>query len=107
MTKSPRAVALEALRVGQKALPASPSKYSRKDYTQPQLFAVLALKAFLNTDYRGVAALLGDWPELCRDLGMAAAPDPSTLCRAAQRLLKKGGSMPSWPPPGSGPTPSA
>ena len=60
MTKSPRAVAREALRLAQDALPAYSSKYSRKDFTQHQLFAVLALKTFLKTDYRGVAQLLAD-----------------------------------------------
>ena len=107
MTKSPRAVALEALRVGQQALPAYHSRFSRKDFTQPQLFAALALKAFLNTDYRGVAQLLDDWADLRAELGMSKAPHPATLCRAAQRLLKKGGSTPSWRPPGAGPTTSA
>jgi hypothetical protein len=106
MTKSPRAVALEALRVGQQALPAYHSKFSRKDFTQPQLFAALALKAFLNTDYRGVAQLLDDWADLRKDLGMAKAPHPATLCRAAGRLVKKGGSTPSSPAPGSGPATS-
>ena len=46
MTKSPRSVAQEALRLAQEALPAYSSKYSRKDYTQHQLFAALALKTF-------------------------------------------------------------
>ena len=45
MTKSPRAVVQEALRLAREALPAYSSKYSRKDFTQHQLFAVLALKA--------------------------------------------------------------
>ena len=107
MTKSPRAVALEALRVGQQALPAFHSKFSRHDFTLPQLFAALALKAFLNTDYRGVAQLLDDWADLRGELGMAKAPHPATLCRAASRLLKKGGSTTSWPPPGAGRTTAA
>lgn len=102
MTKSPRAVALEALRVGQQALPAYHSRFSWKDFTQPQLFAALALKVFLNTDYRGVAQLLDDWADLRRDLGMGRPPHPATPCRAAGRLLKKGGSAASWPPPGAG-----
>ena len=92
MTKSPRAVAREALRLAQEALPAYSSKYSRKDFTQPQLFALLALKTFFKTDYRGVVALLDDFPELRADLGLTKAPHYSTLCYAAQRLLKKGSS---------------
>src|SRR4051794_16869500 len=88
MTKSPRAVAREALRLAQNALPAYSSKYSRKDFTQHQLFAVLALKAFLKTDYRGVVAFLADLAELRGDLGLSKVPDQSTLCKAQQRLLK-------------------
>jgi hypothetical protein len=90
MTKSPRAVAREALRLAREALPAYSSPYSRKDYTQHQLFAVLALKTFLKTDYRGVAAVLKDFTELRADLGLAKVPNYSTLCYAEQRLLKRG-----------------
>ena len=90
MTKSPRAVAREALRLAQKTLPAYASKYSRKDYTQHQLFALLALKTFFKTDYRGVVQMLADFAELRQDLGLTAPPHYSTLCYAAKRLLKKG-----------------
>ena len=92
MTKSPRAVARSALRLAREALPAYSSKFSRKDYTQHQLFAVLALKTFFKTDYRGVAAMLQDFPELRQDLGLEEVPHYSTLCYAARRLLKKGSS---------------
>jgi hypothetical protein len=100
MTKSPRAVAREALRLAQKTLPAYASKYSRKDYTQHQLFALLALKTFFKTDYRGVVQMLTDFAELRQDLGLAAPPHYSTLCYAAKRLLKKGSlsSFSSAPP---------
>lgn len=90
MTKSPRAVAQEALRLSREALPAYSSKYSRKDFTQHQLFAILAVKTFLKTDYRGVVAFLADFAELRGDLGLSKVPDHSTLCYAEQRLLKGG-----------------
>ena len=95
MTKSPRAVAREALRLARESLPPYSSKYSRKDYTQHQLFALLALKTFLKTDYRGVTQLLADFAELRHDLGLEGVPHYSTLCYAAGRLLKKRGSPPS------------
>jgi hypothetical protein len=95
MTKSPRAVAREALRLAQEALPAYSSKFSRQDFTQHQLFAVLALKTFLKTDYRGVVQFLKDFAELRDDLGLAGVPHYSTLCYAAGRLLKKGSSSAS------------
>src|SRR5262249_26063627 len=90
MTKSPRAVAREALRLAQEALPAYSSRFSRRDYTQHQLFAILALKTFFKTDYRGVTQLLEDFAELREELGLAEVPHYSTLCYAAKRLLKRG-----------------
>ena len=95
MTKSPRAVAREALRLAQESLPAYSSKFSRRDYTQHQLFALLALKTFLKADYRGLIQMLDDFAELRQDLGLTATPHYSTLCYAAKRLLKKGRSSPS------------
>jgi hypothetical protein len=103
MTKSPRAVAREALRLAQESLPAYSSKYSRKDFTQHQLFAILALKTFLKTDYRGVVQHLADFCELRDDLGLSKLPDHSTLCYAAKRLLKKKNSPCCWCRPPSAP----
>jgi hypothetical protein len=99
MTKSPRAVAREALRLAQEALPAYSSKFSRKDFTQHQLFAVLTLKTFFKTDYRGVVQLLKDFAELRQELGLDEVPHYSTLCKAAPRLLKKGRSFSSFSRP--------
>src|SRR5438874_7709464 len=90
MTKSPRAVAREALALAREGLPAYSSKYSRKDYTQHQLFAVLALKAFLKLDYRGTEAFLRDFAEIRADLGLSKVPHYSTLDYAEGRLPKKG-----------------
>ena len=91
MTKSPRAVARESLTLARDTLPAYSCTTSRKDFTAHQLFAVLALKTFFKTDYRGVAQLLTDFTDLREDLGLTKVPHYSTLCYAAGRLLKKGG----------------
>jgi hypothetical protein len=99
MTKSPRAVAREALRLAQEALPAYSSKFSRKDYTQHQLFALLTLKTFFKTDYRGLTQMLLDFAELRDELGLPGVPHYSTLCYAAKRLLKRGSSSCSSPRP--------
>jgi hypothetical protein len=107
MTKSPRALAQQALRLAQEALPAYSSKFSRKDFTQHQLFALLTLKTFFRTDYRGVTALLDDFAELRDDLGLDKVPHYSTLCYAAQRLLKKGSSSCSSSRPPSAPKKAA
>ncbi|MBX9625142.1 MAG: hypothetical protein K2X82_15150 [Gemmataceae bacterium] len=95
MTKSPRAVAQEALRLAKDALPAYTSARSRKDFTSHQSFAVLALKTFLKTDYRGIAQLLTDLGDLRNDLGLEKVPRYSALCYAAARPLKKGRPSPS------------
>jgi hypothetical protein len=95
MTKSPRAVAREALRLAQESLPAYSAARSRKDFTQHQLFAILALKTFLKTDYRGVVQFLRDFADLRDDLGLEKVPHYSTLSYAEQRLLKKGSSSSS------------
>jgi hypothetical protein len=90
MTRSPVALARMALRVAHDALPVYSTKYSRQDFTQHQLFAILMLRLFFKTDYRGITALLEDLPDLCRVLKLTKVPHYSTLCYAEQRLLKKG-----------------
>lgn len=95
MTKSAIRLAREALVVGQQALPRYGSRFSRHDFTQPQLFALLALKQFLQTDYRGLVTLLTEWSELRRALQLKRVPHYSTLCYAERRILagaEKGGS---------------
>lgn len=91
MTKSALAVARRALAVARDALPAYHSKFSKRTYTQHQLFAALAVREFLRTDYRGVEQHLRDWSDLRRALGLTRVPDHTTLKRAADRLLEKGG----------------
>lgn len=99
MTKSPRAVAQEALRLARESLPAYSATRSRKDFTAHQLFAILALKIFLKTDYRGVVAFLADFAELREDLGLTKLPHYSTLSYAQTRLLKGGTSLTSFTAP--------
>ena len=95
MTKSVLAVARQALAVARDAVPAYASKFSRRTYTQPQLFALLAVRQFLKTDYRGLEQLTRDWSDLRTAVGLGArVPDHTTLKRAADRLLEKKG-----PPP--------
>lgn len=97
MTKSAVALAREALAVGERALPRYASRFSRHDYTQAQLFALLAVKQCLRTDYRGVVALAAEWAELRRALRLQRVPHYSTLCYAERRLLadaERGGA--SW-----------
>jgi hypothetical protein len=50
MTQSALQVARKALNAGEAVLPAYGGRFSRRDYTQPQLFALLVLRQFLRTD---------------------------------------------------------
>jgi hypothetical protein len=105
MTKSAVRLAREALAVGEQSLPRYAARTSRHDYTQAQLFALLALKQFLKVDYRGLVTLVAEWSELRRALRLTKVPHYSTLCYAEPRLLagaEKGGPsaplrLPSWP----------
>lgn len=94
MTKSALQVARDALAAGEVALPSYASRFSRRDYTQPQLFALLVLRQFLRTDYRGIVTLAGEWRELREALRLTKVPHYSTLAYAASRLMagaEKGG----------------
>lgn len=90
MTKSPVALAREALAVGQGGLPPYGSARSRRDFTLPQLFAVLVLRQFFKTDYRGMVQLLEDFSTLRETLSLKKVPHFTTLQKAQQRFEKKG-----------------
>ncbi len=90
MTKSPLRLAKEALKLAQKALPRYCNRFSRRDFTQAQLFAILALRQLFKTHYRGIVQMLEDFSDLSKALGLKKVPHYSTLCYAQQRLLKRG-----------------
>lgn len=98
MTKSPVALAREALAVAQRALDPYSSARSRHDFTQAQLFAILVLRQFFGTDYRGVAQLLEDLSDLREALELKKVPHFTTLQKAEQRLQKGGLSIPCSTP---------
>lgn len=76
-----------ALDVGTRTLPPYSHRCSRKDFTQPQLFACLVLRQFFRTDYRGIVAILDDWPTLRQELGLAKVPHFTTLQKVERKLL--------------------
>ena len=74
---------LWAHHLGKQTLPDYSSKFSRQDFTLPQLFACLVLREHQKKSYRGVEALLKDSPEWCAAIGMdGRVPDHNTLCHA-------------------------
>ena len=76
-----------AHRAGRSCLPDYSHRSSPKKFTQPQLFACLVLKEFLQLDYRKLAAVLGDAPELAAAIELKAVPHFTTFQKAADRLL--------------------
>jgi hypothetical protein len=67
-------------------LPSYSSKFSRKDFTLPQLFACLVVREQQRKTFRQTEALLRDADSWCRDIGMKRAPDHNTLWRAFHAL---------------------
>ena len=87
--KSPRKVMRAAHALGCRCLRKYSSKFSRHDYTLPQLFACLAVREQMRLSYRGAEALLRDGRAWCRAIGIRGrkTPDHATLHRAAGVLL--------------------
>ena len=64
-SQSPWKVIREAHRLACRIWPAHTHRFSRHEFTLPQLFACLVLKTFLKTDYRGLVEHLADHSDLC------------------------------------------
>lgn len=86
--KSPRKVLNAAYALATACLKEHASKFSRKDFSGPQLFACLVLREHQKKSYRGVVALLKDCPEWCADIGLTKVPNHNTLCRACKKLVQ-------------------
>ena len=78
-----------AYELARHTLPPYSCKFSRKDFTLPQLFACLVVKEQMKRSYRGAEELLRDSDGWLRDVGLRRAPDHNTLCRAARFLLER------------------
>lgn len=77
----------EAHELGCQVWPAYAHRFSRHDFTLPQLFACLVIREMLKLSYRKTEALLRDSPHWLTQIGMARAPDHNTLWRAFGLLL--------------------
>src|SRR5580765_4299528 len=84
--QSPRKVMRAAFVLASQTLPRYSSRFSRHDFTLPQLFACLVVREHQRKSYRQAEALLRDSPQWCREIGMSKAPDHNTLCRAFHSL---------------------
>jgi hypothetical protein len=72
-------------------LPKHSHRFSRHDFTLPQLFACLVVREHQKKSYRGVEALLADCPDWLAGIGLSRVPDHNTLWRAFKHLVKPGG----------------
>jgi hypothetical protein len=88
-SRSPWKVMREAHELGRQVWPASAHRFSRHDFTLPQLFACLVIREMLKLSYRKAEALLHDSPHWLAQIGMARAPDHNTLWRAFGVLLSR------------------
>lgn len=94
LSKSPNAVARLAYVTAQRAMPAYRHVKSPKKFTQHQLFAILVLKEFFKTDYRGISEIVKDSSDLQKILELRfrdEIPHWTTLQKTAHRMLKDGG----------------
>jgi len=69
-------------------LPKYSCRFSRHDFTLPQLFACLVVREHMGCSYCKAEALLKDCDPWCRDIGMRKSPDHATLHRAFQWLTR-------------------
>lgn len=77
----------EAHRLGSQVWPEYSHRFSRHDFTLPQLFACLVVREMMKLSYRKTEALLRDSPHWLSAIGMTRAPDHNTLWRAFEVLL--------------------
>ena len=75
-----------ALEVGRAVLPPYRTRFSKHQFTQPQLLAILCLMRDEDWTFREGEVRLGEHRELRQTLGLSMVPDFTTLYRFLQRL---------------------
>jgi hypothetical protein len=75
-----------ALQVAKVVLPRYRSRFSKHQFTQPQLLAILCLMRYEDWTFREAEVRLAEHRELRQALGLASVPDFTTLYRFLQRL---------------------
>ena len=88
-SKSPGDILAVAHLVGLVTLPSYAHRYSPKKFTQPQLFACLVFKEFMQLDYRKLAATLQDAADIRGAIDLDCVPHFTTFQKAAKRLLRR------------------
>jgi hypothetical protein len=80
------AFARTALEVGRAVLPPYRTRFSKHQFTQPQLLAVLCLMRYEDWTFREAEVRLKEHRELCQTVGLKSVPDYTTLYRFLKRL---------------------
>lgn len=75
-----------ALQVSKAVLPRYRSRFSKHQFNQPQLLAILCLMRYEDWTFREAEVRLGEHRELRQALGLASVPDFTTLYRFLERL---------------------
>ncbi len=75
-----------ALQVSRAVLPRYRSRFSKHQFTQPQLLAILCQMRYEDWTFREAEVGLGEHRELRQTLGLSSVPDFTTLYRFLQRL---------------------
>lgn len=80
------AFARTALEVGRAVLPPCRTRFSKHQFTQPQLLAILCLMRHEDWTFREAEVHLKEHRELRETLGLKSVPDFTTLYRLLKRL---------------------
>jgi hypothetical protein len=80
------AFARTALEVGRAVPPPYRSRFSKHQFTQPQLLAILCLMRYEDWTFREAEVRLSEHRELRQTLGLSKVPDFTTLYRFLRRL---------------------
>ena len=78
----------KAHRLASRVWPEHSHRFSRHDFSLPQLFACLVMREMMKLSYRRAESLLRDSPHWLSEIGMTRPPDHNTLWRAFDVLLK-------------------
>ena len=75
-----------ALQVAERVLPPYRSRFSKHQFTQPQLLAILCLMRYEDWTFRETEVRLGEHRDLREVLQLQTVPDYTTLYRFLKRL---------------------
>src|ERR1051325_2398437 len=82
-------LAKTALKIARAVLPERRSRFSKKQFSQPQLLALLCVMRVEDWTYREAEVRLAEHQELRQALGLDSVPDHTTVYRFLRRLKEE------------------